>query len=81
MFTAVVLVVTHVVAAAAGAFGWAHVGSALWAKFSASHAVTTAKKTVASAEAAAKKLEAAKKLVASQPSPTVTKVPSGPTGA
>ena len=79
MFTAVVLVVTHVVAAAAGAFAWAHVGSALWAKFSASKAVSDAQKLVAGTEAAAKKLEDAKKLVAAHPASA--KAPSGPTGA
>ena len=78
MFTAVVLVVTHVVAAAAGAFGWVHVGSALWAKYSSGKAVSSAQKLIASAEASAKALDAARKLVASQPKPVS---PSGPTGA
>ena len=79
MFTAVVLVVTHLVAAGAGAFAWAHVGSGLWAKFSASKAVSDAQKLVAGTEAAAKKLEDAKKLVAAHPASA--KAPSGPTGA
>ena len=77
MVTAVVLVVTHVVAAAAGAFGWVHGLSPLVAKFSASRVVTNAQKLVAKAEADAKALEAAKKLVAAQAHPGV----SGPTGA
>ena len=77
MVTAVVLVVTHVVAAAAGAFGWVHGLSPLVAKFSASRVVTNAQKLVAKAEADAKALETAKKLVAAQAHPGV----SGPTGA
>lgn len=82
MFTAVVLVVTHLVAAGAGAFAWAHVGSKVWASFSAGKAVRDAKKLVADAASAAAKLEAAKKLVASQPTGTTgVKAPSGPTGA
>ena len=72
MITVFVLVVTHVVAAVAGAFAWPHV-STLWTSFSANRAVNAAKKLVANAEAAAKALEAAKAVVA--------KGATGPTGA
>ena len=82
MFTAFVLVVTHVVAAAAGAFGWVHGLSPLVAKFSASRVVTNAQKLVAKAEADAKALEAAKATVAAAPAPVVAKpVATGATGA
>lgn len=78
MITVVVLVLTHAVAAVAGAFGWVHGVGPLVAKFEASRVVTNAQKLVAKAEADAKALEDAKKVVASQPKPTG---PSGPTGA
>lgn len=76
MLTAVVLVVTHVVAAAAGAVGWVHL-SPLVAKFTAGRAVSSAQKLVAKAKADAAALAAAEKLVAAQPKPAA----SGPTGA
>jgi hypothetical protein len=72
----IVLIVTHAVAVAAGAFGWPHVQT-LVASFKASRAVTTAKALVAKAEADAAALAAAKAVVAAQPKPGAT----GPTGA
>lgn len=54
---------------------------AFWKALSVKKAVSDAKKLIAKAEADAVKLDSAKKLVASQPSPTgVTGKASGPTG-
>lgn len=78
MFTVVVLAVTHVVAAAAGAFAWPHVAT-LFASFKANRAVAAAQALVTQAEAAATALEAAKKVVAAHPKPVVAA--TGPTGA
>lgn len=61
-----VLVATHVLAAAAGAFAWPHV-STLFAGWSAGRAVKAAEALIAKAEADAKALEAARKVVATKP--------------
>jgi hypothetical protein len=75
MITTLVLVATHVVALAAGAFGWPHVKT-LTASYTSSRAVKTAKALIAKAEADAKALAAARAVVAAAPV-----APAGPTGA
>ena len=61
-----VLVVTHLVAAAAGAFAWPHLNTLL-ANWKSSRAVADAKALIAKVEADAKALEAAKATVAAAP--------------
>lgn len=74
--TVLVLVVTHALAAVAGAVAWPKL-SALVSAYSASRAVSSAQALIAKAESDAAALVAAKKLVASQPIPVAT----GPTGS
>ena len=62
----------------AGAFAWPHI-STLWASWTASRAVTTAKALIVKAEADAKALEAAKAVVAA--APVAAKPVTGATGA
>lgn len=78
--TTVLLVVSHLVAAAAGAYAWPHV-STLWTTWSASRAVTAAKALIAKAEADAKALETAKATVAAAPVVAVPAAVTGTTGA
>lgn len=79
MFAIAALIVTHLAAVGAGVFAGPHITT--WVSgLSASRAVANAKALVAKAEADAKALEAAKKVVASQPTP-VTVTVTGATGA
>jgi hypothetical protein len=73
MITALVLIVTHAVAAVAGAYAWVHVFPTD-AKTAATKAVSDAQKLVAAGVAATQKLADVKKIV----TPTGT---TGPTGA
>ena len=74
-----VLVVSHVVAAAAGAYTWPHL-TTLLAAWKSSRAVADAKALIAKVEADAKALEAAKATVAAAPVVVVPAAVTGPTG-
>ena len=74
-----VLVVTHLVAAAAGAFAWPHLNT-LIANWKSSRVVAAAEALIAKAEADAKALEAAKATVAAAPKPVVS-APVAPAAA
>jgi hypothetical protein len=80
MLAAAVLVVSHVVALGAGALARPHVTS-LVTSYKASRSVAEAKKLVANAEAAQRKLDAARKLVNAAVLSALTTGTTGPTGA
>lgn len=73
-------VVTHLVAAAGGAYVWPHLQT-LYASFKASRAVKNAASLLAAEQARVAALEAAAKVVAAQPKPATPAVPTPPTGA
>ena len=79
----VLLVVSHLVAAVAGAVAWPHL-TTLLAAWKSSRAVADAKALIAKVEADAKALEAAKATVAAAPVAVVSApaapAPSGTTG-
>lgn len=76
MFTAIVLIVTHVAAAVGGAYAGPHIAT-IYTSWSGSRAVKAAQALVAKVEADAKALEAAKVIIHSQPaSPPTTPPPA-----
>jgi hypothetical protein len=75
MFTALVLVVTHILAAIGGAYAGPHIAT-IYTSWSGSRAVKAAQALVAKVEADAKALEAAKAVVAAAPKPATPAAPA-----
>lgn len=74
MFTALVLIITHVAAAVGGAYAGPHI-TTLYTSWSGSRAIKAAQALVAKVEADAKALEAAKAVVAAAPPPAAPAAP------